>query len=129
MCECMKAKVIAGWVITVLLAFVFVAAGLMKISGQPMMAANFQGWGYPLWFMTLTGTIEVIAAILLVIPRFAKYGYGLIACVMVGAILTHVTHFSTAQAPMFGGATVLLLLTILGASLRGFISPRTSVPA
>jgi len=113
----MKAKTIGSWVVAVLLALAFLGAGSLKLTSQPMMVANFAGWGFPSWFLYVTGTIEVVSAILLLIPRTALIGTGLLICTMIGALLTHLTH---GQAAMIGAPLVLLLLLLLFGWLRGW---------
>ena len=41
------------------------------------------------WFRYLTGAIEVVSAVLLLIPSLAAYGAAALAVTMVGAIITH----------------------------------------
>ena len=106
---------IVAWVISVLLAAVFFAAGGSKLATVPEMVRNFAGWGYPTWFMYLTGCIEVLSAVLLLMPRTAAYGGALLICVMVGAIFTHLTHSQAAMAPI---PVVLLVLAGVETYLR-----------
>jgi uncharacterized membrane protein YphA (DoxX/SURF4 family) len=108
---------IVTWVLSILLAFVFLGAGFGKITGQPMMVHEFTLFGFPLWFMTLTGLIEVVGAILLLVPRFAYVGAIALVCVMVGATFSHLTH---GPAAMIGLPLVLLALAATVGSLRGW---------
>ena len=113
----MKAKAILSWVVAVLVALAFLGSGITKLTSQPMMVANFAAWGFPSWFLYVTGAIEVVSAILLLIPRAALIGTGLLICTMIGALLTHLTH---GQAAMIGAPLVLLLLLLLFGWLRGW---------
>jgi uncharacterized membrane protein YphA (DoxX/SURF4 family) len=77
----------------------------------------FQSFGYPLWFMDVTGLLEVAGAILVLVPRVAFVGAGLLTCVMVGAVFSHLTH---GQAGMVAPAAVLLVLALVVGTLRGW---------
>jgi uncharacterized membrane protein YphA (DoxX/SURF4 family) len=117
---------IVTWVLTVLLALAFLGAGGAKLTSQAMMVAEFNSFGYPLWFMYLTGVIEVVAAILLLVPRLAGLGAGLLICVMAGAIVSQIGH---GQAAMIGAPVVLLILAAVVGSLRGWVGVRLAQPA
>ena len=84
-------KTIAATVLSVLLAagFIFVFGGPKVMPGEETIA-NFVRWGYPPWFVTVTGAIEVLGGILLLIPKTRFYGAALLVATMVGAILTHI---------------------------------------
>ncbi len=117
-----RAAAIATWVVAVLLCLAFLGAGTAKLTGQPMMRQEFTIFGYPPWFMYLTGLIEFVSAVLLIIPRTARIGAGALICVMVGAIFSHLTH---GQAAMIGAPVVLLILAVIEFQLRGgFATPR-----
>jgi uncharacterized membrane protein YphA (DoxX/SURF4 family) len=90
-----------------LLTFMFLFAGGTKVAGAEMNVANFTRWGYPLWFMYLTGLIEVVCAILLW-PRKTRLigALGLVAT-MLGAI---VTHLMNQEAGMMVMPLILLAL-------------------
>jgi putative oxidoreductase len=95
-----KGGQIAVWVLTALLALMFLFAGAFKLSGAQTAVNNFAKWGYPDWFRVVTGIIEVTAAILVLVPRTSFYGAALILATMVGAVLTHAMHAETGNIPL-----------------------------
>jgi putative oxidoreductase len=105
------------WVLSGLLALAFIGAGSAKLMSQPMMVQEFGVLGLPHWFLYVTGLIEVAGAVLVLVPRFAFIGAGLLVCTMVGAIFAHLTH---GQAAMIGAPLVLLLLAAAVGTLRGW---------
>jgi uncharacterized membrane protein YphA (DoxX/SURF4 family) len=109
-----KAKTITVWVVTALLACLFVLAGVMKFV-NPEMAEHFAQWGYPNWFHLLIGTVEVAGALALLVPRTAFYAAAALGVVMVGAVATHLRHGETPQAVV---PFVLLVLLALVAYTR-----------
>ena len=54
-----------------------------------MMVQLFNAIGVGQWFRYATGTIEVVAATLLLVPSLAFFGAALLIPTMVGAIFTH----------------------------------------
>lgn len=95
------------WVLQLLAAFAFFGAGYAKLSGAPEMVATFEQIGFGQWFRLLTGGLEVLGALLLLVPRLAGLGGLLLAGVMVGAVLTHLLLVGGSAVP----ALVLLAIT------------------
>jgi uncharacterized membrane protein YphA (DoxX/SURF4 family) len=119
-------RLIVTWIVTILLALAFLGAGVTKLMGLSMMVSEFGILGYPLWFMYLTGSLEIVAAVLVVLPRFAALGAALIVCIMVGALYSHLTH---GQAAMIGAPVVLLILAITLGTLRSWNLAARHAPA
>ncbi len=92
---------------TVLLVIVFLGSGLAKLLSLNYELAAFERWGYPLWFMYLTGAIEVLGAAALMWRRVTALVAAALGCFMVGAVATHAAH---AEWPMMGVATVIMVL-------------------
>lgn len=76
--------------VSFLLAFTFLAAGGTKLIADQTHVNNFARWGYPYWFMYVTGGVEVVTGILLLVPITRFYGAMLALLTMGGAIITHV---------------------------------------
>ena len=104
-----KGKVIALWVLRVVVGLAFLAAGGSKLAGAPAMVAMFAKIGFGQWFRILTGLMEVAGAIVLFVPRFTVYAASMLAVVMVGAIGFHLTRLGGSPTPPIA----LLLLAIL----------------
>src|SRR5580658_3458189 len=104
-----KASNIALWTLQVLVALAFVGAGSGKLLGSQDMIALFDAVGLGQWFRYVTGSLEVLGALLLIVPGKSAFGAVLLACVMAGAIVAHLAVLHTAPtAPL-----VLLALTAL----------------
>ncbi|HZR57613.1 MAG TPA: DoxX family protein [Terriglobales bacterium] len=80
---------IALWILQVLAAVAFFAAGSAKWAGVPAMVETFGKLGLGQWFRYVTGTIEIASAILLLIPRMTFIGASLLVCTMIGALFAH----------------------------------------
>src|ERR1700676_567702 len=104
-----KASNIALWTLQLLVALAFVAAGSGKLLGSPDMIALFDAVGIGQWFRYVTGSLEGLGALLLIVPGKTVFGAVLLACVMAGAVVAHLTVLHTAPtAPL-----VLFALTAL----------------
>ena len=80
---------IALWIAQIGAAGMFLMAGGLKLAGAPAMVQLFDAIGIGQWFRYLTGTIEVVSAILLLVPSLAFFGALALIPTMIGAILTH----------------------------------------
>jgi len=104
------------WLGSVLFAVLFINAGLSKISGS-IWVDRWDRWGYPLWFMYLTGAIEIGAGVLLLWPKAAGQAALALAFVMTGATATHLAHAEPAVQP---GIFAILTGLIAWTRLRGW---------
>ena len=102
------------WVLQVLAAAAFLGAGGAKLAGAPQMVEVFEKVGVGQWFRYVTGLLEVSGAIGVLVPGYAFYGAALLAIVMVGAIVSHLTVLGGSPA----SPAVLLVLTGTIAYLR-----------
>jgi putative oxidoreductase len=109
-----KGRLITIWILSGLLTLAFLAAGVSKLAGATAMVELFDKVGLGQWFRYVTGLLEVVGAIGLLISRYAFYAAVLLVIVMIGAIIAHVTVLgSSPAAPL-----VLLVLTGIIAYLR-----------
>jgi uncharacterized membrane protein YphA (DoxX/SURF4 family) len=103
------------WVLSVLLAALFVFAGSGKLVGVERMAATFASAGYPVWFRYLIGIVEVACGITLLIPKYAIDAASVLIIVMLGALLTTIFLIDNSVIP-----PLITLLALGGvAALRG----------
>ena len=91
-----KASNIALWTLQALVGLTFVAAGSGKLLGSADMIALFDAVGIGQWFRYVTGLLEVVGGVLLVVPGKIAFGAVLLACVMAGAVVAHLTVLHTA---------------------------------
>jgi putative oxidoreductase len=109
-----KGRLITLWILSRLVAVAFIGAGGAKLAGAAVMVDLFAKVGLGQWFRYFTGLLEVAAGIGLLISRYAFYAAVLLAIVMAGAFIAHVTVLgSSPAAPL-----VLFVLTGIIAYLR-----------
>jgi putative oxidoreductase len=109
-----KGRLILLWILSSLGALAFLGAGGAKLAGVAAMVELFDKIGVGQWFRYFTGSLEVAAGIGLLIPRYAFYAAALLALVMVGAIIAHLTVLGSSPAV----PVVLLVLTTIVAYFR-----------
>jgi uncharacterized membrane protein YphA (DoxX/SURF4 family) len=98
------------WVATIAAALGIGLVGMTKFLQVGHWQSLFAGWGFPSWFVIVIGTVEVLGAIGLLIPRFALFAASMLAIVMLGALGTLLTH---PGGPMGWGATPIIYLCLL----------------
>jgi len=109
-----NAKTIASWVLIGLVAVGFLLAALGKLTGAA--APMFEGWGYPSWFATLIGVLELAGAIGLLVPKTTRYAVFGLTLLMLGAAYTHVSNGEASQLARPG---LFLVVMWVGLWLRG----------
>ena len=105
---------VALWATQIVVAGMFLFSGGLKLAGAAVMVGLFDAIGIGQWFRYLTGSIEVIAALMLLTPRLALFGALLAIPTMIGAVVTHL--FIVGGSPM--PAIVLLAGSIAIAWIR-----------
>ncbi len=76
---------IAIWILIVLTAFAFAAAGVLKLVGDPMFSDSFGKIGLPGAFGYFIGCCEIAGAVGLFIRRLATLAAAGLAIIMLGA--------------------------------------------
>ena len=99
-----RVGLVALWLTQIALAAMFVFAGGLKLTGAPDMVGLFDAVGIGQWFRYVTGSIEVVSAVALLVPSWAAFGALLLIPTMVGAVFTHLFIVGGSAVP----ATVLL---------------------
>jgi uncharacterized membrane protein YphA (DoxX/SURF4 family) len=95
------------WVLQIGAAGMFLMVGFLKLSGDPQMVGLFDAIGLGKWFRYVTGSLEVLGAILLLVPRLSGLGALLLVGVMLGAVPTHLFVVGGNPLP----AIILLIVT------------------
>lgn len=101
-----KARNIALWVLQVILVSVFVMAGASKLVSAQDMVKIFQDVGAGQWLRYVTGSLELVGAVLLLVPRLSALGGLILTGIMTGAFLTCLFVIDESPVP----AAVLLVL-------------------
>ena len=98
---------VGSWILEIGAAGMFLMVGFFKLTGDPQMVGLFDAIGLGQWFRYVTGSLEVLGALLLLIPRLSGLGALMLFGVMIGAVVTHV--FIVGGSPLM--AIILLIVT------------------
>lgn len=104
-----KGKMIAMWVITILLTCLYLFAGVPKLLMPEKMMSQ---WIYARWFLTFIGVCETLGAIGLLIPRLAALAAAGLGIIMIGAVYTLIHVHMLNQLPFPILAFILLMVVI-----------------
>ena len=85
-------KGIVLWVLRALMAALFLFAAYMKLSGNPQMVEEFAKVGLGDWFRIVTGVLELIGGIFILVPGYSALAAFLLLLVDVGAFFAQVTR-------------------------------------
>jgi len=81
-------------VVQIVLGLLFMLIGSMTVAGRKMFVENFRRFGYPQWFRVVTGSLEVLGGLGLLIgiwlPWLAVLASTGLTLVMLGAASTHI---------------------------------------
>ena len=110
---------IVAVVIGTLLGLWFLLAGSQKFLSAETFQHMFEQFGLPVALVPVIGVAEIVAAILVLIPKTSLYGASLIVLVMIGALGSHLTSgVGSPIAPILAlamaGSLVLLRLRARG---------------
>ena len=84
----------AVWALAILLAVVFVRAGISKLAGPSASgwAGRLAQWGYPPYARYVIGALEILGGLGVLIPRFRRGAAPILVALMIGALCTHAVH-------------------------------------
>ena len=104
-------------VVQVVLGLLFVSIGSMTVAGRKMFVENFRRFGYPQWFRVVTGSLEVLGGIGLLIgiwlPWLAALASAGLTLVMLGAVFTEIRTREPLQKivlPLVMGALAIVVV-------------------
>ena len=109
-----RVTLVALWLTQIALSGMFLFSGGLKLTGAPDMVGLFDAVGIGQWFRYVTGSIEVVSAVALLVPSWAAFGALLLIPTMTGAVFTHLFIVGGSAVP----PTVLLIGALAIAWLR-----------
>ena len=116
-----KNTTITSWILRIVVAAILVQTLFFKFTGAPESVYIFRTMGMEPWGRIGSGVVELIAAVLLLVPQTVAIGAIISLGVISGAIMSHLTRlgvvvqddggllFGLAVAVFLGSAAVLLL--------------------
>ena len=104
------------WSLRVVVAALFIGAAGLKLTGEPMMVNEFQVIGFGQWFRVVTGLLELLGAILILVPATSLVGAILVLLVDIGAFVAQVAVLHGDVIHTFVIATLLVALIYCNAA-------------
>jgi putative oxidoreductase len=96
------------WGLTLILALAFLGAGFSKVTSQESMVEAFTAFGLPAWFRITIGVLEILGAVLLVVPSSTGASSFGLSILMIGAFACHAMY-----TPLTQGIPALFFFVIL----------------
>jgi hypothetical protein len=116
-----------SWIFQIIAAVILLQTLFFKFTGAPESKFIFSTLGIEPWGRIATGLAELVAAGLLLWPRWSVFGALLAVGLMSGAILTHLTRLGLVVQDD-GGLLFALALTVFGASVIVLWLRRFQIP-
>ncbi len=104
-----KTKKIIYWVLTSLVAFIFVGSAISKLTANADSLKMAESFGLNAQKFSIVGIVELICVLLFIFPRTGILGTLLLAAYLGGAIATHLEHEQSVIAPCVIQAFVWLV--------------------
>jgi uncharacterized membrane protein YphA (DoxX/SURF4 family) len=105
----MNIRFISIWILRIIPALILLQTLYFKFTAHPESVRLFTEIGMEPWGRIGTGVLELIAGILLLVPRFTGYGAILGLAMMTGALYFHLTKIGV----NFGGNPLLFLYALI----------------
>jgi hypothetical protein len=120
-------SLVISWSLQLLVAVILLQTLFFKFTGAAESVYIFSTLGLEPWGRIGSGIVELIAAILLLVPATVALGAGLALGVIAGAIVSHLTVLGV-EVQGDGGLLFVLALTVFVASAAILVLRRSEIP-
>ena len=98
--------------VAVLMSLMFLPTAFFKLTNFFLAVEFFTKWGIPLWMMHFIGVSELAGAVGLLMPRTRPLAAFALFLLMIGGLVTHLTHgeYLLAAMPIIYGTGLYLLM-------------------
>jgi hypothetical protein len=120
-------SVVASWTLQLIVAVILLQTLFFKFTGAAESVYIFSTLGVEPWGRIGSGIVELIAAILLLVPATVTVGAALALAVIVGAIFSHLTVLGI-EVQGDGGLLFFLAVTVFIASAAILVLRRSEIP-
>ncbi len=107
------------WVLSLVVAIVFVYNGISKIGGSAPQVAQFEALGIPTSLMFTVGVLEIFGALFLTLPRLYMVGCSLLCLIVMVFAALHFLNDDLASLPR----SISIGLTLVGICYLRFKHP------
>ena len=120
-------SLVGSWALQILVAVILLQTLFFKFTAASESVYIFSTLGAEPWGRIGSGVVELIAAILLLVPATATLGAGLALVVITGAIVSHLTVLGI-EVQGDGGLLFFLALTVFVSSAAILVLRRSEIP-
>ena len=106
-----KFSAVAQWIAQIVAALILLQTLFFKFTAAPESVAIFQTLGVEPWGRIFSGVVELVAGVLLLLPKLKHWGAFIALGVMGGAILSHLTVLGI-EVGGDGGALFAMALVV-----------------
>jgi hypothetical protein len=100
-------------VIALFLAVIFAVIGVVQLAGPEFVRDTYRLWHYPRRVRLVTGTLDLVTAVLLVVPSLRLWGIGLGALLTFGAVVVFLAH----RQYRYASLAMVLMAALIPATL------------
>ena len=109
----MKPQTIISWILQICIIAVFIPSSYLKLTGASESIETFTLLGMEPAGRYIIGFLEAATCLLLIAPNSIAYGGILSFCIMLGAILAHLTKLGFNDAACFICIALLIISAIV----------------
>jgi uncharacterized membrane protein YphA (DoxX/SURF4 family) len=110
-----RIETLTKWLPRVAVAIAFLSIGYSKFESHSMWVRTFNEIGWGVWFRYFTGGVQIVGALLVLIPRACLLGVAVLASTMFGAALIWIFVL---HAPGNAPIPLLILLPLAAVGLQ-----------
>jgi putative oxidoreductase len=118
-----RQDILIAWILRLSVAAVFVSVGASKFDETSQWVKLFNQSGFGQWFRYMTGVLQIMGAVLVVVPRTFLIGIAILACTMAGAAAIWILRFGAADNAIIPAVILVALVAI------GFHGARVNQPS
>ncbi len=120
-------KLIISWTVRLLTAFILLQTLYFKFSGTEESVYIFSKLGIEPWGRYVSGIVELMAAVLILIPAYTGLGALIAAGLMTGAIFSHFSILGI-EIHQDGGLLFLYAVIVFTCSVYLLVEKRNTIP-
>jgi hypothetical protein len=125
--KALNAAVVASWILQLIVAGILLQTLFFKFTGAAESVYIFSALGAEPWGRIGSGVVELLAAVLLLVPATSTIGAAVALAVISGAIVSHLTVLGI-EVQGDGGLLFGLAITVFVASAVILLLRRAEIP-
>lgn len=114
------------WLPRVVAALLFFFIGLSKFGRQSRWIVTFEQIGFGQWLRYTTGMLQLVGAVMVLVPRVFLLGIVTLASTMLGAMLAWIFFLGVPFNAIFPGALLIGLIVVAAEDLANLFPQRRS---